>query len=326
MGWQAIQAVEAEYVVVSGPGAGVFVYAANTTPGPGNPPIAWLSQGSTDPFGNAVLPNIGTESGGLEVVLTNGAVQFWIGGVLVGTVNAVANGISINGTLISFSGKIQYNTDTNGNAAFQFFATTGTPTFIGNGIAALYANSDGTLSSATADGWQGTIPLVSQDTAQHTNANQTGPLQLSAIYTIPASDLNVGTHYIIEAPFNAMMESETLELGLSIDGATGFATNVTISGAIVGAGIGITGKIRAHLKCITIGSSGTIDAWMDGEVNQTSALVTFTNSGALAGNLSNGVSLNTQNSHTIRINSQWGGAAAAQTVSTYGSECYRIGT
>jgi hypothetical protein len=47
----------ARLVIISGAGVdGVYVYKAGTTPGLGNPPIAWESSGLVDPYGN-VLPS-----------------------------------------------------------------------------------------------------------------------------------------------------------------------------------------------------------------------------------------------------------------------------
>lgn len=48
--------VRARFVIIFGPNGGLFVY--NGTPGIGNPPVAWISTGPTDPFGN-VLPAAG---------------------------------------------------------------------------------------------------------------------------------------------------------------------------------------------------------------------------------------------------------------------------
>lgn len=191
--------------------------------------------------------------------------------------------------------------------------------------AQLYGNTTGTPSGVTDNGAAGALPLVQSDTSVGTNANVTGAHSLSAVYTIPANDLNNGAHYYIEMPFNATMESQNLTLGMSIDGATAFTCNTVISGAIVGAGGSISGTIRVHLKSIVGGTSGTVNAWTDGDVNTTSTPATFTNSGALNGNVDTGITLNTTVSHTIRINSLWAAAAAGQTVSGYGSECYRVG-
>lgn len=57
MGWQSAATVLAEYVIVSGPGGGVFIYQNGTTPGLGNPPVSWESSGLVDPFGN-ILPSV----------------------------------------------------------------------------------------------------------------------------------------------------------------------------------------------------------------------------------------------------------------------------
>jgi hypothetical protein len=51
--------VRATKVIVSGPGEGVFVY--NGVPAFGNPPIDYMSNSATDPFGNS-LPQAGTVS------------------------------------------------------------------------------------------------------------------------------------------------------------------------------------------------------------------------------------------------------------------------
>ena len=51
------QVVRANTVIVFGPTGkvtGVFVYAAGTTPGAGNFPVAWISQATKDPYGNAL--------------------------------------------------------------------------------------------------------------------------------------------------------------------------------------------------------------------------------------------------------------------------------
>jgi hypothetical protein len=55
------QVTRARLVIVVGPAgtvAGVFVYRTGTIPAPGNPPIGWVTDSPTDPFGN-VLPVTG---------------------------------------------------------------------------------------------------------------------------------------------------------------------------------------------------------------------------------------------------------------------------
>lgn len=72
--------VRARQVIVYGPtGAvvGVFVYAAGTTPGPGNGPVDSITRAADDPFGNAVQPDFTAYgSGGAYAQLTEGVLQF----------------------------------------------------------------------------------------------------------------------------------------------------------------------------------------------------------------------------------------------------------
>lgn len=169
-------------------------------------------------------------------------------------------------------------------------------------------------------------PLVTwTDTATYTNSNVTSALQLSAIWTIPAFDLIAGTAYEIEIPFAATMQGQALTLGLSIDAATTFTVNTVINGTIVSAGAGISGTFRVKLQCLVPGSSGTLNCFASGSVNQSSTPVTFANSGSLDGNAALGVGLDTTAAHTIRVNSKWAASAAGQVATSYGSELSRAG-
>ena len=61
-------------IVLSGPSGvvvGVFAYAPGTTPAFGNSPIDWLTESSTDPFGNPVTPGVGAS----EVILGGGTLS-----------------------------------------------------------------------------------------------------------------------------------------------------------------------------------------------------------------------------------------------------------
>lgn len=74
------QVFRGRLVIIFGPTgtvSGIFMYAPGTTPGPGNPPIAWLTNTSTDPYGNAVSPQFGVrDSAGQGVSLTNNQLIF----------------------------------------------------------------------------------------------------------------------------------------------------------------------------------------------------------------------------------------------------------
>jgi len=73
------QIIKAQYVIVSGPGGGVFVYTG--TPANGNPPIAWMGAGTTDPYGNPLpsttgIASSGTFSAGNTYISVNGTVTY----------------------------------------------------------------------------------------------------------------------------------------------------------------------------------------------------------------------------------------------------------
>lgn len=73
--------VRARQVIVFGPSGaivGIFVYAAGTTPGPGNPPVDSITRSSTDPWGNPVEPDfVAYGSGGAYSQLTDGVLNFF---------------------------------------------------------------------------------------------------------------------------------------------------------------------------------------------------------------------------------------------------------
>jgi hypothetical protein len=87
--------VRARQVIVSGPGVdGVFVY--NGTPAAGNPPVAWVTSGTTDPYGNS-LPDSGIVSAGSSAgpysALRGGSVQVLAHGqVEPGGMSSAGNG------------------------------------------------------------------------------------------------------------------------------------------------------------------------------------------------------------------------------------------
>lgn len=244
--------------------------------------------------------------GALESGITNGEAEISAGQIIIGTAH---NTVVVNdntGTL-----DLQNNL---GSA----------PAATGAG-SALYSNTNGTLSAIDQTGWAGQPPVIQADATTGTNANLVGATVLSAIFTIPANNLKVGTVFTIEMPYQATMEAtNTLQLGLSIDGSTSFTTSDTISAAIVGAGIGVRGVMRVILQCTSTGVSGKINTFTDGTTGQAGATATFANRGALTGQALN-VTFDTTASHTIRINSLWGGSTAGQTVSGFGSRCIREG-
>jgi hypothetical protein len=82
-------------VVIFGPAGsrlGLFLYTAGTTPGPGNPPIASITNASVDPYGNATHPGITSQiPGGAFASLLNGAILFTGGSEIIGAANGNLN-------------------------------------------------------------------------------------------------------------------------------------------------------------------------------------------------------------------------------------------
>ena len=73
--------VVAHYVIITGTAGGVFVY--NGTPGLGNPPIAWMTSGTTDPYGNPLpydstlgIASTATFSAGDTLITPNGIFTY----------------------------------------------------------------------------------------------------------------------------------------------------------------------------------------------------------------------------------------------------------
>jgi hypothetical protein len=66
--------ITVDTIEVSGSGTGVFVYSG--TPGLGNPPIAALTAGTADPFGNTVQPTVSSVNGGQQAWLDGGILSF----------------------------------------------------------------------------------------------------------------------------------------------------------------------------------------------------------------------------------------------------------
>jgi hypothetical protein len=65
--------LRARLVIVSGPSGGVFIYSG--TPALGNPPIVSETSGTTDPYGNVVIPTIQVQGGGKVTVGAAGGPQ-----------------------------------------------------------------------------------------------------------------------------------------------------------------------------------------------------------------------------------------------------------
>ncbi len=109
------QVIRARQIIITGPGGGTFVY--NGTPKLGNPPVAWMSNGSVDPYGN-VLPQsaeLGLAGGGTFVagntIITPAGTYIYdptiaLGNLLVSVTDGP--GTSPTGDTIPLGGVVSY--------------------------------------------------------------------------------------------------------------------------------------------------------------------------------------------------------------------------
>lgn len=339
----------AENTVIST--SGFFQYAS--TPAAGNPPILAITTASTDPFGNNIKPGdsnvasvltllgptpVGGTQSFIEFLATAGLLQLLMGtgdtaeitpgAVLAQITNSGgARQLQINLASPQFGGfgtQLELNSEsedqTTSGAYLALGSSSGNQLFIGDQAGSshspLFVWNDG------SGAWG--IGRSKSDTTTSTNANGSGQLRISAVYTIYPVDMTAGTVYELEVPYAALMEGQQLGLSISLDGGPTQYALTTIGGAIVGAGDGILGTLKAKIQILTTGTGGTFNAFISGSVMTAGGTVLYTTSGSLAGQ-GLAQAIDTTVSHTVRINSLWNGAAAGQTVSGYGSTFTRKG-
>jgi hypothetical protein len=345
----------ANKVIVFGANGGIFVY--NGTPALGNPPILAITTATTDPYGNDIKPGDADAAGALIALGpapaggTPSFIELVAGAVLelaLGTGDADEVLSSALFTLISGSGAAR--TLVTRLASPSFLPTAGFSELqlasgsqdgvtslpyavLGSVGISTSAQLFAGLSGATGSMFEwfdvsGTwgFDRNMTDVGTHENNNAGGATAITETYTIPANTANSGIIYAIDVPLQIVMEGETLQLGLSLNGATAFTAWDTIGGAIVAAGIGLNGRLTVFAEITGNGTAGTLNAWVTGCVRQVGANVLFNNSAALAGVVQVNVSINTEVANTVCVNSLWGGSAAGQSVIGYGSKFTRSGT
>jgi hypothetical protein len=134
-------------VIVFGPAGepvGVFVYALGTTPAAGNPPIAWITSQTADPFGNPVEAGVGSADSGGD--------RNWMSGSILNFLPAGAAGpgqiSSAPGELLISSGAKSSGFDPQAQLSLQDEALSGVPdglVQIGSGATRLVATATDTV-------------------------------------------------------------------------------------------------------------------------------------------------------------------------------------
>jgi hypothetical protein len=195
-----------------------------------------------------------------------------------------------------------------------------------SGVTILQWTQDGVF-VWTGNGAMGGRPDFAQvDNTNDTNANN-GTQPCTQQWSVPAGDPKVGTVYEIESPFNGLFETATLGFKPSLNGVA----QVTSGGDSIGAGFfpagtAFTGNIRLRMIIRTIGTGGTADIFINGDIGNSGGRASGTNSEAtpLSSQLT-AVAFNTQANNTIAIDTVWGAAVANQTITNHGSVFTRKG-
>lgn len=165
------------------------------------------------------------------------------------------------------------------------------------------------------------------DISAKTNAGGgTGPVSITAVWTVPPFDAKAGTVYTIEVPFEATMEGNQLTIGLSVNGAVAYTVAALISGTVVGAGVGLNGVARAIVRMLSQGSAATFNAFITGSCGQNggvagtgAAVPLFGSSRAL------GIAFNSTVSNNLRFNASFAAVTTGQSATGYGSQFTRTG-
>jgi hypothetical protein len=314
-----------DYIINS---SGAFFY--NGTPTTGNLAISITTSIGTDGFSNAY-------DAGVTVYPAN-ALGAGYGVNYAGEYSAGGmNGGGASGTVQVQSGATTAS-DSPSSIILQSKSASGgsTPAIVVDGVVQLlpqtstpsapplgggfYSNVNSTPAAITPAGEPGTLPLVQTDTSTNTNANLSGSHALSVAENIEANDAQVGTIYEIEMPIQIIFETQSLELGISVNGSATYEAAFTIPAGGFAAGDNITGILKATIQVLTTGASGTANFFMNGILYDHTGAAPAVVSGQ---NLAN--AFNTTVTNNVRFGSIWGAAAAGQTVSGYGCRFTRYG-
>ena len=343
--------VVANRVIVSGPAgtiAGVFDYIG--TPAAGNPPIAWITNAASDPYGNALPnnsltglpPTIGTlnPSNGSWSGLNHGSVE------VTDSASAVNGGVIANGAgeTLLFSSGTTVSDNPAQLAAISKNANGGSVpgfTFNGNvkvtagGLAVTGGTTTDTLTVTGASTFD-VGPVISDGTntwaadrsitnpAAISKVNPVAGVDISATLTIPANNASVGTTYCIEVPFSGVWEaSGALNLEYDLNGT--ISNLVPLATGLATAGHNYGGTFRLYLRVLTAGAGGTCRIWADGDATDTSVARAGSTSTDLFGIVSPNPAFNTTISNTLAVAAFFSVSNASQTIVGQGSTFTRTG-
>lgn len=164
------------------------------------------------------------------------------------------------------------------------------------------------------------------DTSTNANANN-GTQLLTKAWTIPAYDALAGTVYEIEVPYSGTFETATLGFKPNLNGtAEATSGGDTIGSGFFTAGTGFDGTVKLKMVVTAVGSSGTVNLFLDGGIGNNGTRSSGTNSVATyLSSQATAIAFNTTVSNTLAVDSVWGSSVASQSVTGFGSTFTRRG-
>jgi hypothetical protein len=333
-------------VIVFGPAGsvvGVFVYAAGTTPGPGNQPIASLTNQTTDPFGNPTVPGsteyvtVGGQLIAVSATATGSGAGFFFSNLttaLLGNPGMIANILNpaVNGSqLFLTSGQAQAGATAALLEVLDSVAAGG----IVNGIINLVAGQNSLQGNANnfmpvnSAGFGGAQwPFNGgQSDSTHTTVISTGFNVCTAQYPLN-NDPRPGTIYRLTTWGLGTQGStqEQMNFRGNITGGAGLG-QIQIGALQMPASSVFNFKIIQELQILTTGAAGTWEANIAAIVSAGAGTI-LSNSGtansSVAGSRRGNGSINTT-AFSLWVEAGWTATTGAPTLTTQGSFLERIG-
>jgi hypothetical protein len=318
----------AHYVIVFGAGGGVFVYSG--TPAKGNPPIASITGGSIDPYGNTV--ETGIASNGTGAAAGDNIVMF-------------GNGLAFNSaagasTVITVSGNLVTVTSEGADASIWQFTlpvemtdgasvtgglTVDTAVLAGgaapsasSGNAELYSDASGDAREVTSSGQSGALVLSQTSTATKTSGNVTTQTDITAAYTLNSAV--VGTVAEVATDFNGTWGGQLLTFYADINGSF---TQVGLPvGAVFGSGVASGDAVSGWCRMVfRVVSATAVRVHLEGAIfdsTQNSGHISTSTQVNLGGTDVTGVTFAAGDTLAIAI--AFGGSTTGQTIITEGSD------
>jgi hypothetical protein len=340
-GWDEPGVLSLVIIETGIPGSGLFLY--NGVPGPGTL-LASVTESTADPFGNTTQPggfvvydgaayiemHVNTGAGAPALEMVTGVASEADHAALytfpndVGLVNEII-GTFLIGPGSSFDG-LQAAINLASSAANGSEIAVGTLGMIKSGVFTNWATWDTSGFQSISPGggtWQANGTQTDATSHPQTNIVTTSFGNVTAAWTIPASDANVGTVYEVEMPFTGVHEGIQLNVGINFAGT--FTNVAPVSASWITTGHSYVGSLRLKLTCTATGSSaGAFNVDIDGTAGDSGVARAPATSLALNGHTSLS-SVNTTAAHAFAVAVNWNSSNASQSLTGLGSVYRRNG-